>query len=273
MLSAAASPEWIARSDALVSGDVTQRRFNAALRHASDRAAYPILVQVVVPLTESDRALSPVSGESGRLAELQAALAGSMGDRGVLAGTVADSRAWQFILYTGETSWLPAFEAQFRAAASDHQAGMGVREDKRWRVFRELCPPVRNRRRDRVLAWCVLPLFGALGTRYGIVWGVAGVAAILAWMLPLALNKTDLLAAQLAHPARAFAFVAYLLATIAFGGLALFWGPGSPWIRVAGPIVVGVIVTAACWPAQRKFYARMRARAAMRAPQGPAGPQ
>lgn len=269
--SAAASPEWVARSYALLNGDVAQRRFNAALRRASDRAAYPIQVQVGVRLTEDDRARFPISGESDRFSELQAALVELIGDRGVLAGTIADAQGWAFILYTGDTAWLSAFEAEFRAAASDHQVGFVVGEDKRWRVFRELCPPVPNLRRDRALVLFVVPLIGALAGRYGIAWAGAGVAAILAWMILLALNrKKDLLAAQLAHPARAFAFFAYVLATLFFGLAALLWHPRSPWVCAAAAGVLGVVVTAAVWPAQRKFYARMRARAAMMPPQGPA---
>jgi hypothetical protein len=65
-------------------------------------------------------------GGQARLSELQATLAELIGDRGVLAGTVADAQGWVFILYTGDTAWLPAFEAQFRAAASDHQVGFVV---------------------------------------------------------------------------------------------------------------------------------------------------
>src|ERR1700680_442439 len=257
VLSAAASPEWVTRSYPLLSGDVAQRRFNAALRRTSDRAAYPIQVQVGVLLTEDDRARFPVSGESDRLSELQAVLVELIGDRGVLAGTIADAQGWAFILYTGDTAWLPACEAQFRAAASDHQVGFVVREDKRWRVFRELGPQVRTPRRDRVVALFVILLLGALAGRYGIAWAGAGVAAILAWIIPLALNKKDLLAAQLAHPAMAFAFFAYVLATVFFGVAAFVWHPGSPWACVVGARGLGVVLTAAVWPARRTFYARM----------------
>jgi hypothetical protein len=274
--SAAASPQWATRSYANLSGDVVQSRFNAGLRQASDRSAYPIMVQVAVPLTEGDRALFPVSGEAARLAELQAALVELIGSQAVLAATVADARAWRFVLYASETAWLPEFEARFRAAASDHEVGIGVRKDKRWRVFRELRPKVRNRKRDRVIAYCVVPLIGAVpGARYGIGWAGVGMAAILAWMilLPLAGRKTDLLAAQLAHPVWAFACFAYVFATLFFAALALWWHPGSPWACAGGACALGAVITAALWPAQRKFYDRMRRKAALRPPTGPAVPQ
>jgi hypothetical protein len=259
-----------------LSGDVVQLRFNARLRRASDQSAYPIMVQVAVPLTEGDRALFPVSGEAGRLAELHAALVELIGSQAVLAGTVADAQAWRFVLYASGTAWLPEFETRFRAATSDHEIGIGVRKDKRWRVFRELCPKARNRKRDQVIAFCIFPLIGALpGARYGIGWAGVGAAAILAWMilLPLARRKTDLLAAQLAHPARAFAYFAYVFATIFFVALALWWHPNSPWACAGGACALGVVITAALWPAQRKFYDRMRRRAAIRPPTGPAVPQ
>jgi hypothetical protein len=267
--SAEGRPAWATGSHANLSGDVVQLRFNAGLRRASDRSAYSVMVQVAVPLTEVDRALFPVSGEAARLAELQAALVELTGGQAVLAGTVADSQAWRFVLYASGTAWLPEFEARFRAAASDHEISIGVRKDKRWRVFRELCPKARNRRRDQVTAFCVVPLIGAApGARYGIGWAGAGVAAILAWMivLPLARRKTDLLAAQLTHPARAFAYFAYAFATIFFGPLALWWHPGSPWACAGGACALGAVITAALWPAQRTFYDRMRRRAAIRPP-------
>lgn len=274
--SAAASPAWATSFYANLSGDVVQLRFNAGLRRASDRSAYPILVQVAVPLTEGDRALFPVSGEAARLAELLATLVKLIGSQAVLAGTAADAQAWRFVLYASETAWLPEFGARFRAAVSDHEVSIGVRKDKRWRVFRELCPKARNRKRDQVIAYCVVPLIGALpGGRYGIGWAGVGVAAILAWMilLPLARRTTDLLAAQLAHPAWAFACFAYVFATILFGPLALWWHPGSPWACAGGACALGVVITAALWPAQRKFYDRMRRKAAIRPPAGPAVPQ
>jgi hypothetical protein len=255
-----------------LSGDVVQLRFNARLRRASDQSAYPIMVEVVVPLTESDRALSPVSGEAARLGELDAALADLIGSHAVLTGTVADAQAWRFVLYAGETAWLTEFEVRFRAIASDHEVGIGVRKDKRWHVFRELCPKARNRKRDLVIVFCVVPLIGALpGVRYGIGWAGAGVAAVLAWMtlLPLARRKTDLLAAQLAHPAMAFGFFAYVFATIFFGVLALWWHPISPWACAGVACALGVAITAALWPAQRRFYDRMRRRAGVMAPTGP----
>ena len=198
------------------------------------------------------------------------------GSQAVLAGTAADAQAWRFVLYASETAWLSEFEARFRAAASDHEVRIGVRKDKRWRVFRELCPKARNRKRDLVIVCCVLPLIGALpGARYGIGWAGAGAAAVLAWLilLPLTLRETGLLAAQLAHPAISFACFAYVFATILFGVLAIAWHPSSPWVCAGGAYALGLVITAAFWPAQRKFYDRMRKRAAIRSSTGPAGLQ
>lgn len=275
MRSAAADPKWVTGTHSTLGGDVVQLRFNAKLREASDQSAYPVMVQVDVPLTESDRAFFPVSGEAGRLAELQAALVELSGSQAVLAGTAADARAWRFVLYAGDTAWLPEFEAGFRAAASDHGVGIRVREDKRWSVFRELCPKARNHRRDAVIAFCVLPLIGALpGVRYGISWAGVGVTAILAWMILLSLGrKAKLLTAQLAHPAAAFACFAYIFATIFFPPLALWWHPSSPWACAGGACALGVAITAAVWPAQRKYNDRMRRRAALTSPAEAAGPQ
>lgn len=274
--SAAASPEWATRSYAKFSGDIVQLRFNGRLRRTSDRSAYPVMVQVAVLLSESDRAHFPVSAEAGRFAELQATLTELAGSQAVLAGTAADAQAWRFVLYTSETGWLPEFDARFRSAASDHEVRIGIRKDKRWRVFRELCPKTRNRKRDLVIVFCTVPLLGALaGARYGIGWAGVGVAAVLVWMvlLPLTLRKTGLLAAQLAHPVIAFACFSYMFATILFGVLAIAWHPSSPWVCAAGAYALGVVITAAVWPAQRKFYDRMRKRAAISAPTGPAAPQ
>ena len=270
MRSAAASPEWVSWSCVRLSGDVVRRRFNAKLRGAEDRTAYPILVVVAVPLNEADRGAASGLGESPRFGGLLDSLTEMIGDRAVLAGTTADSEAWVFFLYTARTGWLSEFEDRFRAAAGDHEVGFAVRDDQRWRAFRENCPPARDPRRDVVIALCLVPLIGLAGFRYGPIWGAGAVAAILAWLVPLARNRRDLISAGAANPRQAFAALAYVLATAVFGVQAM-WGMRSPWEDLATAIGLGAVVTTALWPAQRRFYERMRARAALRAPAGLAG--
>ncbi len=274
MLSAAASPEWVGKTDYLLNGDVAQRRFNASLRHARDRMAFPILIVVAVPLTDGDRASFPIAAESSRFAELEAVITGLISGRGVLAGLAADSSAWLFFIYAGQTSWLADFEERFRAAASDHEVGIAVRDDKRWRAFGEHCPPVRSLRRDRIVTVCVVPLLGLPGFRYGAAWGLGGVAANLAWVVPvLGLGRwSGALAAKLRQrPGWAFVLFVYLSA-MAFLGLAeLFWTPRQPLAAVVAAAGLGVAVTSALWPAQRRYYGRMRAREALRVPARPVG--
>jgi len=272
-------PDWTTAAIAMLNGDVSTRRVNAALRRAADRAAYPILVTVGMPLTDSDRAASPVSGESGRLAELTRTLAGLVGDRGVLAATLADSQGWAFLIYTGSTGWLPGFRDAVRSAAADHLVGLTARPDRHWRVYRDLSRFSPRPLRDRIVLPTVVPLTLAfLAARYGAVSAAGTFLAVEAWILPLALVRRErTVAAQLAHPAAVFPLLCGVWLTLLYPLGAALVHPAAPWICAAGAAAVAIAITAAMWPAQLRYYARLRAQRALpppgagaRSPGGPA---
>ena len=270
---AAASPEWLTRVNSLLNGDVATVRFNAAFRQARDRAAYPVRVSVFIALTDLDRASYPVAGEAPRLAELRTAIAQLAADNAVLAGSIADSNGWFFLLYAAGTDWLNEFDPAVRAAAADHQVRIGAARDPRWKAFKEMCPRTLHPVRDPVLVFTLLPLIGAWGgARYGPVAAVAGAAAVLAWLVPVRLRRRHLLSGQLAHPYIAFVVFSYVLATLIFPIAARIGQNGRLAVVIAVAAGAGAVLTGAVWPAQQKFYARMRARDALRPPAGPTQP-
>ena len=223
-------------------------------------------------LTDTDRASFPVAAESGRFAELQAAVTELAAGRAILAGTIADSQAWLFILYTDRTDWLAGFESEFRSRASDHQVGLAVAADKAWRAYQSLTPKVYSpaqRLAGLALTTLILPLGAG---RYGPAWYAAGLVAVLIWVVALTLSRKRVAAGQLAHPGIAFCCACYVLATLFFGLVALLAHPSSPWRCVEIGAALGVVVAAACWPSQRKYYARMRARAQLQPGSEPASP-
>ena len=268
VLAAASDPTWATVTIALLNGDVSTRRVNAALRKTADRADYPLEIMVAIPLTEFDRTSYPVSGESTRLAELTATVTRLVGANGVLAATLADSTAWVFLIYTGDTGWLATFEDEVRSAVPDHLVRFRAGRDPRWRAYRDLSRLLPRRVRDRVVLLVVVPvIFAVPAARYGIAWAAATLVAVAAWAVTVAFAPRErMLAAQLAHPATTFAVLCGILATVFFPLGAIIVHPASPWLCLAGAAVLAIAVPAALWPAQLKFYARMRARAALQLP-------
>jgi hypothetical protein len=271
--SAAAYPTWITFSIALLNGDVSTRRINTALKAAADAAAYPLLVTAGVPLTDTDRAMYPVSGKSDRLAAITQTVTSLVTGHGALAASVADSTGWMFLIYTGSAEWLPAFEDQLRSELGDHLVVFRARHDRRWQAYRDLwrLAPRRLRARERIVLLTVVPVCcGAAAARYGLGWAAAGFLSAEAWALIVAFVSRDrLISAQLAHHALSWLAITGVLWTALFPAGALWVHPASPWVCAAGAAVVAMAITAALWPAQRKYYARIRASAAARQTAGP----
>jgi hypothetical protein len=272
VLAAASSPAWVTAIRALLNADISTLCFNAALRKATDRSAYPIRITVAVALTDLDRAISPISGESERLSELRTVIAGLVSGHGALAGTYADSKAWLFTVYTGHTDWLGGFESAVRAELSDHQVGFAAHRDGRWRTYREFSKAAPSPARARIVLG-VFPLGIALitGSRYGAGWAAASGIAVLAWIAPVMFvrDRNRVLAAQMAHPGATFMIICAVFLTLFFPLGAFIVHPASPWICGAGAAVVAVALTGAMWPAQRRFYDRIQAQAALHPPADP----
>jgi len=274
-LAAASSPVWVSATRSLLNGDISTICFNAAFRKATDRSAYPVRITVAVALTDLDRASSPISGDSERLPELRTVIAGLVSERGVLAGTQADSQGWLFIVYTGHTGWLGAFESAVRTELADHQVGFAAHQDGRWRTYREFSKAAPSPARVR-LVLATVPLFIALisGSRYGIGWAAVSAVAVLAWIIPLLFvrDRNRVLAAQMTHPAATFVILCMVFLTLFFPLGAFIVHPASPWICAAGAAAVAVALTAGMWSAQRRFYARIRTQTALHPPADPSIP-
>src|SRR5262249_29387928 len=127
--------------------------------------------------------------------------------------------------------------------------------------------PLPHRIRDGIVLLVLPVIFALPAARYGIAWAAANFVAVAAWAVPAALLPRErMLAAQLAHPARTFVMLAGVLGAGFFPTGAIPVHPASPWLCLAGATVLAIAVPAALWPAQLKFYARMRARDALRPP-------
>lgn len=272
---ARSSPVWQSSEFPLLSGDVVTRRVNTALRGAGDKASYPILVRVGVRPSDADRAMYPVIGESPRLAELTTTITDFVGDHGVLAAVAAGSKDWIFLIYTATTEWLRSFGAAVQSAVTDREVMFGANRDPRWRAFRDLQWAMPRRARDPLLVLAGVPLLFALfAARYGIAWAAGSFLAITAWVTPILIRlrrpggRDRLIAYQVAHPARAFVMAAAITSTLLFPlGVAVVH-PSSPSVCAAGAAVLALAIVGALWPAQLRFYARMRARDDLRKAHG-----
>jgi hypothetical protein len=272
---AAAQPAWSTSSIALLNGDISTRRINTALKTARNRAGYPLLVTVGIQLTDADRAMNPVSGESGQLATITETVTRLVTGHGVLAASVADSTGWMFMIYTGTTDWLAEFESQMRSEVSDHLIAFGARRDRRWQVYRDLwrTSPHAVGTRQRLVLLAVIPLVFAwmVAARYGLAWAAGVFAAVASWWLLVAFGKRGpLTRAQRAHPGLTALALTGVFWTLLFPLGAIIVHPSSPVVCAVGAAVLSAVVVAAMWPAQRRYYDRIRASAALQQPAGPA---
>jgi hypothetical protein len=263
--SAAADPMWVKSSVGLLNGDISTRRVNTALQPAADKKAYPLLIVVGIPLTDTDRATYVVSGESDRLAVLIDKVTSLVAGHGVLAATVADSGAWLFLIYTGSTEWLPDFETALRSEVTDHSAGFSARRDPRWQAYRELwrVAPRTLRARERIVLVTLVPVCAVAAVRYGPVWFAVTFVSIEAWAALIAFRpRSKLIASQLAHQTISAVVLAGILWSVLFPLGAMVVHPTSPWVCAGGAAVLAIAIIAALWPAQRKYLAKMRASGA-----------
>jgi hypothetical protein len=270
---AAASPRWLSRAQYPMSGDVVSLQYNAALKRASDRARYPALLTVRVQATEHDKASYPVAADSPRFAELKARISELAEGHGVLAAAAASSTGWIFLLYidAGSADWAGGFEAEIRSAMSDHLVGFNVTRDTKWATFARLAPRSSNPVVGKIVLYVVVPLLGAIpAASYSPrwAWAVGGALSILAWVVPLLVFSKKLLAAQLAHPAGAFAGLTYLFATLLFPVTVYLSHGAKVAITLGISVGASVVLMSAIWPAQQRYYARMRARAQLAPPSG-----
>jgi hypothetical protein len=268
---AAASPRWRTRAQYPLSGDVVTLECNVALRRATDRRSYPALLTVRVQATAHDQASYPVAGESPRFAELRARIGDLVAGHGVLAAAAASSNGWIFLLYVdaGSADWAGGFEAEIRSALSDHLVGFNVTRDAKWTTFARLSPRGSNPVVGVITLFVILPLIGTLpATSYHphVAWAFGGAASMLVWLLPLAVFRKKLLAAQLARPAMAFAAFTYLLAALFFPVVVTLSHGAKVAITIGISVGLSVVLVGAFWPAQQRYYARMRDRARLAQP-------
>jgi uncharacterized protein DUF695 len=268
---AAASSRWQSRAQFPLSGDVVTLQYNAALKGASDRRSYPALLTVRVQATAHDQASFPVAAESPRFAELKARISDLAAGHGVLAAAAASSNGWIFLVYVdaSSTDWAESFQAEIRSAMADHLVGFSVARDTKWATFSRLSPRSANPVVGSIVVFVVLPLIGMIPAgsyKPPWAWAIGGAASMLAWVVPLAVFRKKLLAAQLAHPAVAFAAFSYLLATVFFPVVVIISHGARVAITLGISVLLGVALIGALWPAQQRFYARMRTRGQLTPP-------
>ena len=293
---AAASPDWqvIPGGDG---GETVSRRLNCAFRRARGRSAYPVRMTASVRLHHVNSVGSPVLPYPADLAAVADAVVQAVADGPtpgvVLVAVITKLTSVEFVLYAEDERRVAEAHQLVQAAAGGHQVTVQTGRDARWKRYRLL---VREGRQAR-LGLVLLPFFPLLAgamvyAHYGPRWGLGEAAACAAWILPwYVLYWVKRPARRPAGaPARRpaaeptskgqrgrrapggwmFASVAAVLTTLLFSLVALLAGPYlAPVVSLAIAAAAGVLLTAAVWPAQRRYTALMRSR---QPPAGPAGP-
>jgi hypothetical protein len=245
-------------------------------------------VTVPVRLHHVNSIGSPVLPYPAELAAVEDAVIQAVAERhapgAVLVAVITKLTSVEFVLYAQDERRAAEARQLVEAAAGGHPVASQARRDPRWQGYRRL---VREGRQAR-LGLVLLPFFpllagGMVYAHYGRWWGLAEALAVAAWILPWYVlywakraarrRSADPAGKPTAEPAdggrRArrsiwgwmFAFSAAVLTTLFFSIIALIAGAWlAPVASLAVAAAAGLLVTAAVWPAQRRYSAMMRSR-------------
>jgi hypothetical protein len=290
---AAASPDWQVIPGAS-GAETVSCRLNSAFRRARDRSAYPVRVTASVRLHYVNSIGSPVLPYSADLAAVADAVIQAVAEGAapgvVLVAVITKLTSVEFVLYAEDERRAAEARQMVEAAAGGQPVTVQTGRDARWKGYRLL---VRQGRQARI-GLMLLPFFPLLAGamvygHYGSWWGLAEAIACAAWILPWYVlywakrparrragapagraatepaGKTDPASTRQrgrsAVGGRMFALVAAVLTTLFFSLVALLAGAYlAPVVSLAVAAAAGLLLTAAVWPAQRRFTAMMRSR-------------
>jgi hypothetical protein len=127
-----------------------------------------------------------------------------------------------------------------------------------------------RRRRLRLPIWLYLVLWLVFGLlyptaiyfRYGLGWAATWEVALSAWLPIFLIRPVTLRTWHRRHLSWPFAYFVFLLTTMFFAVVALFFGLWlSPWWCLMISLGAGVLSVAGIWPAQLRFYKLQRSPA------------
>jgi hypothetical protein len=284
---ATASPDW--QVIPVPTGSPGARcRLNLAFRRARDRTAYPVRVVALVRVGYVNSVGSPVLPPAGAVAAIEAAgtgtVTGEAAPGAVLVATITTLTSVEFVLYATSKLQAAVAEQALRAGLTDHRVTAETTDDPRWRGYRRLAREKRRNRAGRVLLALFPLLAGAMVyAHYGPWWGLGEVIACAAWVAlflfpsraaPASSRRgrvARLIESSSFHLGWLFVIFAGAFASLFFGIIALLAGSYLPAVAcLAIAVAAGLLLTAALWPAQRRFTAMMRSRRPAAGHDGPA---
>jgi hypothetical protein len=257
VLAGVAAPVW--KNRVLSRGQKhAQYRVNTALRHPSDAGLYPIRLEVAVGLREPTFNGLPTTSEHQRLARIEQALLGVVAGRAVLAGVVTEL-AWRSYMFYADTSdWMSGISPALEEAVGGGPVLVRCFQDPKWQVNRRL---QRAAARSRALGWVALCLFplcngGLAWSADGPAWGIVGFVALVVGGVVIFRLRRKGTRWYLAHSTAMSALFTVLMGSLLLGVvLRLGRALGVPaWGPALASLVIGAAVTAAFWPAQRRFW-------------------
>jgi Family of unknown function (DUF695) len=245
VLAAETSPDWRTGGTAR-KGQQYQFGFNAALRKAADRAAYPIRIEVWLELHGPFRSTVNTAVDLDAVAAVEQTIQELAAGRAVLAGQVTMPGTRSFLVYTGDASLAQDLDAAIRARVLDHAVQLRAMPDQQWSGYASIVKMARRSRLGMaILAVFPLITLPILLPRYGAGWAIGEVLWLSSWIATLLIatyrgrkrkrSMHDVTAQRTrwlaTHPAWALVFVGYILASLIFFLLS-FWlrGIASPWI-------------------------------------------
>jgi uncharacterized protein DUF695 len=272
VLAAGLSPGWRA-GGASFKRQPVQYRYNTALNAAVDKAAYPTWVEVTVPLRVPVRYGLVDRSDLADVTAVEQVVTRDPASGAVLAGQVTTIGSRTYLVYSADPGLAADIDRDLTARLGDRRALVRSGQDPQWAMYRQWR---RLRRRTfagmAVLALMPLLVGGITAARLGAGWGLGEFVALLAGVAALLVvgrfsrreSTTSPRPGWLVnHPVWGFVLTSYVMSAMVFFFPVIIFGRALGGIGCAAvAVIAGVVITAVVWPAQLRYYAELRARAA-----------
>ncbi|HEY6274961.1 MAG TPA: hypothetical protein VIX86_01395, partial [Streptosporangiaceae bacterium] len=225
--------------------------------------------------------LPPVSELAAIAAAGTGAVTGESAPGATLAAVITTLTSVEFVIYATGQQQAATAEQALRAGLAGYQVTARTGDDPRWQGYRLLVRERRRVRAGRVILALFPLLAGAMvNAHYGRWWGLAEVIACAGWaglfLIPSRAasggGQRIPMARLFRSPRLGWLFVIFsgVFASLFFSIIALLAGRYlAAEVSLAIAVAAGLLVTAALWPAQRRFTAMMRSRLPAASDDGP----
>jgi Family of unknown function (DUF695) len=111
-------------------------RANVGARHLAGHKRFGIKVGVAIPLNVPQDDGMPSNEEAEQLNTVEDQLVAGLDGHAHLVLVLTTAGMREFVAYTGDGGWLPAFDQDLQTAVTTHEVQIDARTDPQWAAYR-----------------------------------------------------------------------------------------------------------------------------------------